>query len=62
MKLLKANTIYNDIVYLDIDKITAFEFPKTTSSNTVKIWQGTGYFIVKMNDDIERLIENNTIK
>ena len=59
MKLIKCKTTNNDIVWINLEKITAFE--TTTFSGHINICVNDKCYTVVYTNEIENLIEENTI-
>ena len=60
MKLIKCKTTHNDIVWIDIEKITSFE--SSVFSGHIKICINDKCYIVIYTKENESLIEENLLK
>ena len=59
MKLIKCKTTHNDIVWINIEKITAFE--TSVFSGHIKIYINDKRYIVIYTEEIEKLIKENLL-
>lgn len=59
MKLIKCKTTNNDIVWINLEKITAFE--TSVFSGHIKIYINDNHYTVIYTKEIESLIEENLL-
>ena len=57
MKLIKCKTSHNDVVWINIEKITSFE--TTVLHGYVKIWICEMHHTVEFSKELKKLIEDN---